>query len=51
MEKQEKKKGKGIGGLIASLILSGFYSFIVVHFIEVKQLNFFASGSKANLVS
>ena len=37
MEKQEKKNGKGIAGLIISLILSAFYSFIFVHFIEVKQ--------------
>ena len=51
MEKQEKKNGKGIAGLIISLILSAFYSFIFVHFIEVKQLGMFTSGSKAEVLA
>lgn len=49
MGNQEKKKGNGVGSLIVSLILSIFYSFIVVHFIEVEQLDFFAAGSKAEV--
>ncbi len=51
MEKKEKKNGKGIAGLIISLILSAFYSFIVVHFIEVKQFGMFISGSKAEVLA